>query len=119
MPRLFSIEFITKDTRLARALLALEGIALGKPEITPITGAKYSGGKVRANGQARGEITMKVLASVSRHKGPVTLANLRGFVTQAGGSAGGTRSLADRLVRLGKLKQLPSGSYTIKKVKNG
>ena len=47
--RLFSVTFITKDTRLGAALVALEGIAYGKPEITPIRGAKVSGNKVKSS----------------------------------------------------------------------
>lgn len=115
MPRLFEIRFITKDSRLAHALIALEGIALGKPEVTSITGAKYSNGKVRADRSNRMD---SVIAAISQWPKPIIQRQeISALLVKFGGTTNGVTSIIDRLKGKGLLKGQGTGKYGFKIMK--
>jgi hypothetical protein len=108
--RLFSVTFITKDTRLGAALVALEGIAYGKPEITPIRGAKVSGNKVKSSDPDGRTAVEQVAAMINRQRGAeVTRAQIVQWAEQAGSKATNASTMIKWLKDHGILKGKGSG----------
>ena len=108
--RLFEVKFITKDTRLGNALVALEGIAYGKPEITPIRGAKVSGNSVRETGLRPGSVRDAVAQKLQRSKiTDVTRRELAGMMEALGANPDSVGSLVQGLKGRGVLKGKGTG----------
>jgi hypothetical protein len=106
MPRLFRIEFFTKDTRLGSALLALEGIAIGKPEVTPVKGATSYGNKIAAQPRANGQtVSAQVIAKLKKYRQPIVhRADIARWIGEAGGNPNSTGSAITMLKEKGLLK---------------
>ena len=111
--RLFSVTFITKDTRLGTALVALEGLAYGKPEITPIAGAKVvKGNKVRGTG-VRSPIAIidVIVEHLNKQKGrDVYRSDLKRLMQEAGGNPVSVGSLIQGLKQKGIIKGKGTGT---------
>lgn len=113
MPRLFEVKIITKDTRLGAALVALEGIAYGKPEITPIRGARVSQGKVKAT-NGSGPLSDKLIeAVIATRQKEITKREITALVEAVGAKPSSSSSFATMMVRKGVLRRKGKGLYRV------
>ncbi len=113
---MFEVRIIVEDSKLHKALWALDGLIVGQPQLLPVRNAVASKDKTRVKSAGKGNIPEQLRAWIDGKGGgsAVTAAGISEFLLHHGirkTSAGG---YIDRLMKGGRIKRQERGVYEVK-----
>jgi hypothetical protein len=112
---MFQVKIYVDDKKLPNLLWALDGIALGMPEIIPVRNAKAKGQKVISSDPKQG-MTLADKAAVyilGLGKSEVTSSDLLDALAKAGGRIGSRGHVVERLKAVGLLNSAGRSKWTV------
>jgi hypothetical protein len=112
---MFKIEVFVDDKKLAEALRALAGLALGQPSVVPVVNAEHSGGKIKAatNGSLLDMFHQHLTKTKTQS---FRAADVKAFLKSVGKSEGSSNYLSQQAAKAGFAKKSGKGSamsYTV------
>lgn len=112
---MFTVRFFVDEKKLGAALWALEGIAVGHPEVTPVRGAEVKNGRIKANKEAVTSNIEAVTAALTAQKERfVKSKELKAIVAARGGQTKSISHIIHKLQDqgiLGEFKAPATGGF--------
>lgn len=114
---MFKVEFYVDDKRIAQAIHALTGIAVGDPKINPVVNAVKKNGKLHA--KTDGDVVSLFMDWLKQHKDLKELKadHFRAFCNHIGRPVTSYSAVKDKIVKAGGiLRRIGTGSASKYKV---